>query len=59
MRQAFTTAQLDIIFDAYRDICEQRKIDPLSPEGRGIAAQVLELFTGHESRDELKRKFIH
>ncbi len=59
MRPAFTTEQIDIVFSAYREVCQQRSIDPLSPEGRAIAAQMLEVFDGTETLDELKRKFLH
>jgi hypothetical protein len=59
MRQAFTTEQIEVVFSAYREVCEQRSIDPLSPEGRAIAAKMLELFDGTETPDDMKRKFIH
>jgi hypothetical protein len=59
MRASFTDEQIDVIFKAYRAVCEQRDIDPLSLQGRIIAARMLDLFDGTETDDEMKRKFTH
>jgi hypothetical protein len=59
MRASFSDQQVEVIFNAYRYVCEQRKIDPLSRDGQEIAGRMFELFDGTETLEEMKRKFTH
>lgn len=55
----FTREQVLTLTHAVKVICARRGIDPLSGEGRDIAARLIDECRGNETEDEMVAKFLH
>jgi hydrogenase maturation factor len=59
MKAAFTRAEVIALTDAVKEICARLGIDPLSRDGRDVAARILEQYDGDETPQAMTKRLLH
>lgn len=57
-RAHYSAEQLDRIGEVHKQLCKLRDIDPVSTDGRNLAAEILAV-SANVSEDDLLARFIH
>jgi hydrogenase maturation factor len=59
MKPAFTREEVIALTDAVKEICARLGIDPLSQDGRDVAARIIEQYDGGETPQEMTKRLLH
>jgi hydrogenase maturation factor len=59
MKPAFTRDEVIALTDAVKEICARLGIDPLSRDGRDVAARIIEQYDGRETPEVMTKRLLH
>lgn len=57
-KTVYTVDEMDRLGSVHRAICAMRRVEPQGLEGRLIAEQLIEMFSGTEAHIEMIRTFL-